>query len=114
MITAIDLFAGLGGFTEAARISGVEVVWAANHWPVAVEFHSANHPEVSHACQDLHQTNWHHVPPHDVLLASPACQGHSRAAPISFSIRAELHGAPRATVLFSGKPHPFPEKSGTL
>jgi len=77
--TAIDLFAGLGGFTEAARISGVEVVWAANHWPVAVEFHRANHPDVTHACQDLHQMNWHHVHPHDVLLASPACQGHSRA-----------------------------------
>ncbi|MCG7952668.1 MAG: DNA cytosine methyltransferase [Candidatus Thiodiazotropha endolucinida] len=79
MATAIDLFAGLGGFTEAGRMCGLDVVWAANHWPVAVEFHAANHPEVIHVCQDLRQANWCQVPGHDVLLASPACQGHSRA-----------------------------------
>jgi site-specific DNA-cytosine methylase len=35
----IDLFAGVGGFTEAAGRAGQEVVWAANHWRTAVEFH---------------------------------------------------------------------------
>ena len=76
---AIDLFAGLGGFSEGARAAGVEVLWAANHWSLAVDFHSANHPLTEHACQDLHQADWRQVPQHDVLLASPACQGHSRA-----------------------------------
>lgn len=76
---AVDLFAGAGGFTTGAKAAGVRVVWAANHWPLAVETHAANHPEVTHACQDLHQANWDDVPAHDVLLASPACQGHSRA-----------------------------------
>jgi DNA (cytosine-5)-methyltransferase 1 len=76
---AVDLFAGLGGFSEGARMAGVPVVWAANHWRAAVDVHQANHPEVVHACQDLHQANWHEVPAHDLLLASPACQGHSRA-----------------------------------
>lgn len=28
---AIDLFAGLGGSSEGARMAGVNVVWAANH-----------------------------------------------------------------------------------
>ncbi len=78
-IDAVDLFAGLGGFTEAASISGVRVRWAANHWPVAVRFHSENHPHVEHSCQDLHQADWERVPRHDLLLASPCCQGHAKA-----------------------------------
>ncbi len=78
-LKAIDLFAGAGGFSEGARMAGVEVVWAANHWPAAVEAHQANHPETEHSCQDLHQADWTQVPAHDLLLASPACQGHSRA-----------------------------------
>lgn len=76
---AIDLFAGAGGFSTGARMAGLDVVWAANHWPVAVETHAANHPETQHVCQDLHQADWSRVPAHDILLASPCCQGHSRA-----------------------------------
>lgn len=76
---AIDLFAGAGGFTCGAEAAGVRVVWAANHWPAAVDAHRRNHPGAAHACQDLHQADWSTVPRHDVLLASPACQGHSRA-----------------------------------
>lgn len=76
---AIDLFAGLGGFTQAAADAGIRVVWAANHWQAAVNIHAANHPEVSHVCQDLRQANWESVPAHDILLASPCCQGHARA-----------------------------------
>lgn len=79
MSTAIDLFSGLGGFSEGARQAGVTVVWAANHWHAAVEMHKANHPNTAHACQDLQQADWRECPSHDILLASPACQGHSRA-----------------------------------
>lgn len=78
-IRAIDLFAGAGGFSTGAKMAGIDVVWAANHWPAAVQIHSANHPETAHACQDLHQANWMDVPRHDLLLASPCCQGHSKA-----------------------------------
>lgn len=35
MTTAIDLFAGLGGWSTGARMAGVDVLWAANHWPDA-------------------------------------------------------------------------------
>lgn len=77
---AIDLFSGWGGFTEGATLAGADVVYAANHWPLAVEAHAANHPDVRHECQDLRQADWSKVPPHDLLLASPACQGHSSAA----------------------------------
>lgn len=76
---AIDLFAGLGGFTEGAEMAGCRVLWAGNHWPAAVQTHADNHPEVEHVCQDLHQADWRAVPRHDLLLASPACQGHSPA-----------------------------------
>lgn len=75
----IDLFAGGGGFTTGAEMAGVKIVWAANHWPLAVQYHAANHPAAIHSCQDLHQADWRAVPDHDLLLASPACQGHSRA-----------------------------------
>lgn len=75
----VDLFAGAGGFSTGARMAGCTVAWAANHWRAAVEVHAANHPETVHACQDLHQADWSLVPRHDILLASPACQGHSRA-----------------------------------
>lgn len=79
MTAAIDLFAGLGGFTTGATMAGVKVVWAANHWPDAVKWHSANHPNTDHACQDLQQADWSQVPRHDILMASPSCQGFSRA-----------------------------------
>lgn len=77
--TCVDLFAGGGGFSEGARIAGARVLWAANHNPDAVACHAANHPDTEHACQDLHQADWSRVPAHDVLLASPACTGHSLA-----------------------------------
>jgi DNA (cytosine-5)-methyltransferase 1 len=76
---AIDLFAGLGGFSEGAEQAGCRVVWAANHWRQAVDVHADNHPDTEHACQDLHQADWRQVPAFDLLLASPACQGHTRA-----------------------------------
>jgi DNA (cytosine-5)-methyltransferase 1 len=77
--SVVDLFAGLGGFSTGATQAGARVVWAANHWRAAVDLHAANHPGTEHACQDLHQTDWSTVPAHDILLASPACQGHSHA-----------------------------------
>lgn len=78
MIRAIDLFAGAGGFTLGAELAGCRVVWAGNHWRLAVDVHEANHPDTEHACQDLHQQDWTEVPEHDIACASPACQGHAR------------------------------------
>lgn len=63
-------------------------MWAANHWKSAVDLRAANHPGAVHACQDLHQTNWRDVPAHDLMVASPCCQGFSRA-------RGKLHGNPQ-------------------
>lgn len=96
----VDLFAGWGGFTSGAEAAGAEVVYAANHWPLAVKAHQLNHPNAMHECQDLRQADWSRLPQYDVLLASPACQGHSRAAQPSRA-RSErqrrYHDALRAT-----------------
>ena len=78
-MNVIDLFAGAGGFSTGATMAGCNVAWAANHWPDAVEWHSRNHPNAAHICQDLHQADWSQVPAHDLMLASPCCQGHSKA-----------------------------------
>jgi DNA (cytosine-5)-methyltransferase 1 len=75
----VDLFAGLGGQSTGAVMAGNRVLWAANHWQVAVEFHAANHPETEHSCQDLQQADMSLIPDHDVGLTSPCCHGHSRA-----------------------------------
>lgn len=75
---AIDLFAGSGLFSRGAEDAGIQVVWAANHWQVAVDCYAANHA-IEPKCQDLHQADWTQVPAHDLLIASPACTGHTPA-----------------------------------
>jgi DNA (cytosine-5)-methyltransferase 1 len=93
-VKAVDLFAGFGGLSLGAKRAGVNVVWAANHWKYAVETHAANHPETEHVCQDLRQADWSRLPRFDMLLAAPACQGHSKA---SQPKRTLFHDALRAT-----------------
>lgn len=75
----IELFAGAGGGTTGATMAGIEILWAANHWPEAVNYHRQNHPKTKHVCQDLQQADWSLVPSHDLLIASPSCTGHSKA-----------------------------------
>ena len=91
---AVDMFAGWGGFTAGAEEAGIDVVWAANHWPLAVVTHQLNHPGTLHICQDLRQADWAKLPAYEVLLAGPACQGHSSA---SQPRRRPYHDALRAT-----------------
>ena len=78
-LTAVDLFAGCGGMTLGAEQAGVDVVWCANHWAAAVQVHKSNHPLTAHVVQDLRQADFTTLPDFDVMLASPACTGHSHA-----------------------------------
>lgn len=86
-VTAADLFCGAGGtstgLAQAAGEAGLKLdLTAINHWDVAVETHSANHPGARHLCESLDS-----VDPRklfagmrlDLLLASPECTNHSIA-----------------------------------
>lgn len=74
-----DLFAGAGGFSEGAKQAGARVVWAGNHWPVAVETHAANNPDTLHACENLRLTDWSGVPEHELMVCSPSCKGSTKS-----------------------------------
>lgn len=87
-----DLFAGWGGFTLGAEQAGANVVWAANHWDLAVEAHAMNHPRAQHVCQDLNQANFYAVPDVDLVIAGPSCPGNSRAAQPARARSAEVRG----------------------
>ena len=99
---AADLFAGGGGSSLGAQLAGADVVFAANHWTEAVDLHSRHHPETVHACQDLRQFDFRTMPDVDLLMASPACQGHSnagRGARGKWGLAFDHHDATRSTAL---------------
>lgn len=79
-LTITDLFAGAGGSsTGMIAVPGVKVQMAANHLPLAVDVHNANHPDSDHACVDLHQEDPRFFPRTDMLWASPECTKWSQA-----------------------------------
>lgn len=90
----VDLFAGWGGSSLGATHAGCDVVYAANHWPIAVDVHKLNHPLTRHECQDLRQADFGALPAYELLIASPACQGHS---PASLPRRRPKHDDDRST-----------------
>ena len=79
-LTLTDLFAGFGGASSGAvQVEDIELVMAANHWPLAVEVHNSNHPDADHACVDLHLEDPAYFPSTDLLWASPECTQWSQA-----------------------------------
>lgn len=86
-IYAADLFCGAGGFTtgllRAAERAGLAVdLLAVNHWPIAVETHSKNHPGVVHYCESIEGVDPRKAVPGGhlhLLMASPECVHHSNA-----------------------------------
>lgn len=56
-ITVADLFCGAGGSSTGAQIALTKLglsmdLVCVNHWNVAIETHTANHPKARHYCQD--------------------------------------------------------------
>jgi len=107
-VTAVDLFAGLGGSSHGMRSIGVDVRVAANHWRFAVDTHALNHPETEHVCQDLEQADFATWPKVDLAFAGPSCQGHSPAGQVgrksSKSVRVthdKLRGSAWSVVSFA-------------
>lgn len=82
-----DLFCGAGG-TSAGAVEAVLALGrnpeltAINHWPRAIETHTANHPGARHLCTGVDSVNPRDLYAEgelDLLWASPECTHHSRA-----------------------------------
>jgi DNA (cytosine-5)-methyltransferase 1 len=78
--TAIDLFAGAGGFSTGAEQAGAHVLFCINHYGPAVAAHALNHPHSTHCHEDVFKFDWNRAPLAEIVLASPSCKCHSTAA----------------------------------
>jgi len=86
-IMAADLFCGAGGSSTGITLAAADLgqpvdLLAINHWPTAIETHSANHPGFRHICADLDSVDPRKVVPGGrlrLLSASPECTHHSSA-----------------------------------
>ena len=47
-VYVIDLFCGIGGFSEGAKQAGAKVILAVDNWEIALEVHKNNHPDTEH------------------------------------------------------------------
>ena len=82
-----DLFCGAGGSSKGARNAieqkgGRMNLRAINHWNIAIETHSMNHPDALHVVEDVSIVDPESVVECgylDILMASPECTYHSRA-----------------------------------
>jgi DNA (cytosine-5)-methyltransferase 1 len=78
--TVKDLFCGCGGSSlGAANVKDVEVVWAMNHWKLAVDSHNINHPKTKHDVADISNTHPGRYTRTNILVGSPECTNHSLA-----------------------------------
>lgn len=87
VVYAADLFCGAGGTSTglamACKAAGLDVeLLAINHWDVAIDSHTANHPWARHRCESLDNVDPRKAIPGgrlQLLVASPECTHHSRA-----------------------------------
>lgn len=72
-IDAHDWFCGIGGWTSGLVKAGIRIRMAANHSQVAINTHSANHPDVDHYLGDIQALDLRRLPRTRMLVASPIC-----------------------------------------
>ena len=87
-LVAADLFCGGGGTSkglglacEEAGIRNVRLI-AINHWKIAIDTHSRNHPWAEHHCARVDQLDPRKLVPEgrlNILVASPECTNHANA-----------------------------------
>lgn len=83
----VDLMCGAGGSSEGAEQAFAELgldidLRVLNHWQIAIDTHSRNHPNAKHYCQDIATARPRVIAPEgrvDLLMASPSCTFHSNA-----------------------------------
>ena len=56
-IVVVDLFCGMGGFTQGAIDAGAEVILSVDAWDEACEVHRANHIKVVVSSHDFEAIN---------------------------------------------------------
>ena len=89
-VVVIDLFCGMGGFTQGAIDAGAEVILAVDSWDEAIIVHEHNHPDVKVMRWELgdpYAYRWflkflepYRANYHIHLHASPPCQALSNAS----------------------------------
>ena len=89
-IVVVDLFCGMGGFTQGAIDAGADVILSVDAWDEACEVHRANHPDTRIDCIQLGNPDWYKgllrlLEPyrgnsHIHLHGSPPCQALSNAS----------------------------------
>ncbi|MCX4554218.1 DNA cytosine methyltransferase [Streptomyces sp. NBC_01500] len=72
-LSVTDLFCGLGGFSTGLVETGYTLNLAANHDPVSIRSHMANHPMAEHLCVDLNNYAKRRLPRTRILAGSPIC-----------------------------------------
>jgi len=86
-VRAADLFCGGGGTSTGLKMAceelGLDIsLIAVNHWDLAIETHSVNHPDVKHVCDDLERLEPLKLVPSGklrIMVASPECTHFSNA-----------------------------------
>lgn len=71
--TFASLFCGAGGDITGFVEAGLELVVGANHWDVAIDTVSTNHPDGEFLCVDINHYDMRRLPHTDVLWASVLC-----------------------------------------
>lgn len=76
-----DFFCGLGGSSEgASQVKGVEIQYAVNHDPKAIENHSLNFQSARHDCIDIRKIRLRRYKKAEIGLFSPECRCHTPAS----------------------------------
>ena len=108
-LTAVELFAGVGGFRIGLERSGWDVVWA-NQWEPATktqhafDCYAGRFQSGEHVCEDIAEVNdaiedYHlRLPAHSLLVGGFPCQDYSVAKTLN-----QAHG------IVGGKGHPLVE-----
>ncbi|MBE9142501.1 DNA (cytosine-5-)-methyltransferase [Planktothrix mougeotii LEGE 06226] len=90
-MTAIELFAGIGGFHLGLEASGIQTIWANDINELCCQVYESNFGKNSIQLGDIKTINLGNIPEHDLLTAGFPCQPFSQAGK-KLGIRDQLRG----------------------
>jgi DNA (cytosine-5)-methyltransferase 1 len=90
-LTAIELFAGIGGFRLGLESSGIQTIWANDINELCSQVYQSNFGQNSIVLGDIQNINLADIPEHDLLTAGFPCQPFS-AAGKKLGIRDQVRG----------------------